>query len=76
MDGLANDQLEAVDLTNAGLGDAIIVAISEFFIGSKAKTVKFISNKLTDDSVAKFLPYMRGVITLNLSQNQLTERTL
>lgn len=40
------------------------------------KTVKFIRNSITDDTVAKIIPYLKGIITLNLSQNQLTERTL
>jgi len=72
VDGLANDQLETIDLTNAELGDSAIIIISEFLNGSKARTVKFIRNKLTDDAIVKILPYLRGVITLNLSQNLLT----
>lgn len=76
LEGIADDKLETVDLTNAELGDASIIIISEFFNGSKARTVKLIRNKLTDDAIAKILPYLRGVITLNLSQNLLTERVL
>jgi hypothetical protein len=44
--------------------------------GSKAKTVKLIRNKINDETIQKILPYMGGVITLNLSQNLLTERVL
>lgn len=44
--------------------------------GSKARTVKLIRNKLTDDAIFKILPYMKGVLTLNISQNLLTERVL
>lgn len=40
------------------------------------KTVKLIRNKLTDDTVLKIIPYLKGVITLNLSQNQLTDRVV
>ena len=50
--------------------------ISELLKGTKAKTVKFIRNKLEDEVINKILPYMGNVITLNLSQNFLTERTL
>ena len=40
------------------------------------KTVKLIRNKLTDDTVLKIIPYLKGIITLNLSQNQLTDRVV
>ena len=40
------------------------------------KTVKFIRNKLSDDAIAKMIIAFGGVITLNLSQNYLTEQTL
>jgi hypothetical protein len=40
------------------------------------KTLKLIRNKLTDDGIEKMLPYLKGVQTLNLSQNMLTERVL
>ena len=38
--------------------------------------MKLINNKLNDDAIQKILPYMGGVITLNLSQNFLTDRVL
>lgn len=59
-------------MTGAELGDATIVILSEFINGSKARTVKLIRNKLTDDGIMKILPYLKGVITLNISQNALT----
>ena len=65
-----------VDFTNAELGDSTIAIIAEFLNGSKAKTVKFIRNKINDETIAKILPYMGSVITLNLSQNFLTDRVL
>lgn len=65
-----------MDLTNAELGDNTIVLISEFLVGSKVKAVKFIRNKLSDEGIGRMIPYLRGVITLNLSQNLLTERVL
>lgn len=40
------------------------------------KTVKFIRNKLSDEAVGKMIIAFGGVITLNLSQNFLTEQTL
>lgn len=69
---MANDKLETVDFTNAELGDATMIQVCEFLRGSKARTVKLISNKLSDDAITKIVPYMDGVITLNLSQNFLT----
>lgn len=38
--------------------------------------MKLIRNKLNDDTIQKILPNMNGVITLNLSQNFLTDRSL
>jgi hypothetical protein len=63
-------------LTNAELGDNIILQICEFIPGTKIKTVKFIRNKLSDDILVKMIPYLSNVITLNLSQNNLTEKSL
>ena len=42
----------------------------------RVKTVKLIRNKLTDDSILKMLPYLTNVMSLNLSQNQLTDHVL
>lgn len=44
--------------------------------GSKVKTAKLIRNKLTDEGLAKILPFMGDLVTLNLSQNSLTEKVL
>ena len=38
--------------------------------------MKLISNKLNDDTIQRILPYLGGVITLNLSQNFLTDKVL
>lgn len=43
---------------------------------TKVKTLKLIRNKLTDEGVAKMIPLLSNVLSLNLSQNQLTENTL
>lgn len=63
-------------MTNAELGDDTILKISESISKSKAKTVKFIRNKLSDEIIPKILPNLSNVIILNLSQNYLTEKTL
>ena len=68
--------MDLLDFTNAELGDATILQICEFLRGSKVRSVKFIRNKLTDDAVSKMMAAMGCVITLNLSQNMLTERTI
>lgn len=73
---LKKDQLELVDLTNAELGDDVILRFSEQVDNSKVKIVKFIRNKLSDEIIPRILPYLSSVITLNLAQNYLTERTL
>jgi hypothetical protein len=73
---LYNDSLDTLDLTNAELGDAIILQICEFLRGSRVRTVKFIRNKLSDEAVSKMISAFGGVATLNLSQNFLTEQSL
>lgn len=39
---------------------------------TRMKTLKLIRNKLSDEGVASMIPFISNVITLNLSQNQLT----
>jgi hypothetical protein len=72
IEGIVNGQLEIIDLTNAELGDKNIALLAEFIQNSKAKTVKLIRNKLTDDGIRKILPCLKSVCTLNISQNLLT----
>lgn len=43
---------------------------------TKVKTLKLIRNKLSDEGIAKMIPLLSNIISLNLSQNQLTENTL
>ena len=38
--------------------------------------MKIIRNKLTDEGLTKILPFMGDLVTLNLSQNLLTEKAL
>ena len=38
--------------------------------------MKLIRNKITDEGLAKMLPFMENVITLNISQNLLSEKSL
>ena len=72
-----NDTVEAVDLTNAELGDSCVLHILELMKeNTKVKSLKLIRNKLTDEGVAKMIPYFGTLVSLNLSQNQLTEHTL
>ena len=76
LEQLYNDQLELLDLTNAELGDSTVLQICEFLRGTKVKSVKLIRNKLTDDAILKMLYALGNVVTLNLSQNMLTEHTI
>lgn len=63
-------------MTNAELGDSILLQICDFVKYSKARTIKFIRNKLTDGGVLKMLPSLGNAQILNLSQNNLTENVL
>lgn len=76
LESLYNDTLDTLDLTNAELGDGTILQICEFLRGTRVRTVKFIRNKLSDDAVSKMINCFGGVVTLNLSQNFLTEQSL
>ena len=63
-------------MTNAELGDAVVLQICELLSGSKVKTVKLIRNKITDEGLSKMLPFMQDLVALNLSQNLLTDKIL
>lgn len=66
-----------MDFTNAELGDAICFQICDMLKNNvRAKTLKLIRNKITDEGFTKFLPFLTGISTLNLSQNLLTENCL
>lgn len=45
-------------------------------IGPKARTLKLIRNKLTDEGIAKILVHLGNIVTLNVSQNLLTDNIL
>lgn len=76
LEGIFANTLDLIDLTNAELGDAVILQVCEFIQFSKAKTIKLIRNKMTDSGLAKALPSLANATTLNLSQNGLTEEVL
>jgi hypothetical protein len=76
LEALYMDSLDILDLTNTELGDAIILQICEFLRGTKVKTVKFIRCKITDECIPKMSAALGNVITLYLSQNQLTEASM
>lgn len=42
--------------------------------GKKVKTLKLIRNKITDEGMDRVWGYLENIITLNLSQNYLTDR--
>ena len=71
-----NDTIETLDFTNAEMGDPMTILISELIKGTKIRTIKFIRNKLSDEAVGKIIPYLSNIITLNLSQNFLTDHVL
>jgi hypothetical protein len=73
---LFNDTLDILDFTNAELGDNAILQICDFLRGSKVRSVKFIRNKVSDEAIPKMMLAMGCVVTLNLSQNMLTEAAI
>ena len=73
IDGIAHDSLDTVDLTNAELGDTTVLHILELMRdNTRVKTLKLIRNKLSDEGIMKMIPYFSNLLSLNLSQNQLT----
>lgn len=52
------------------------ILISQLVRGTKVRNIKFIRNKLNDESINKIIPFLGNIITLNLSQNLLTEQVL
>jgi len=50
--------------------------ICEFIKFGKARSLKLIRNKLTDQGIGKAISCFSSIVTLNLSQNNLTERVL
>jgi len=59
------------------LGDSTIIQIVEMMKDNKkVRALKLIRNKLTDDGVNKIIPYLGNLVSLNLSQNVLTEQVL
>lgn len=76
LEQLYNDSLDVLDLTNAELGDSVVVQICQFLRGTKVRSVKFIRNKLSDEVIPRMMFALGSIITMNLSQNNLTEHAL
>lgn len=76
LEGIYNNTVDTIDLTNAEVGDQAMAQICEFVKYSKARTIKFIRNKLTDSGIEKLLPSLSNAQILNLSQNNLTEAVI
>lgn len=76
-DELQKDNLDVLDLGGAFLGDTLVFKISEIIpTRNKLKTVKFMNNKITDEIFPELLIRCTNVNTLNLSYNNLTEKSL
>ena len=55
-DDLKNDRCDCLDFTNAQLGDATVVQLTEYIKNSsKLRTIKLIRNKLTDECLVPLL---------------------
>jgi len=71
------ETLEVLDLSNCSIDEVQILCVVELLkVNRSVRTVKLIRNRLTDDFVESVLPFIGNIVTLNLSQNYLTERTL
>lgn len=53
-----------------------MLSLLEHIKESPASILKLVRNKLTDEFVLKAMPYLSGTVMLNLSRNELTERSL
>ena len=76
LDAIFNNTVDTIDFTNAEVGDQTMNQICEFVKFSKARTIKFIRNKLTDNGIEKIIPSLANAQILNLSQNNLTEAVI
>ncbi len=69
--------MDILDLGGAGLGDQAVLSISELFESrNKLKTIKLMNNKITDEAFPELLHRCRNSFSLNLSYNNLTEKSL
>ena len=57
------------------MGDELAIHVLDS-LGSKAKALKLVRNKLTDNFLRTMAKKMRNICTLNLAQNQLTDRSI
>jgi hypothetical protein len=75
---LHKDKLDVVDFAGAFLGDGTVLAISELFAQSrgKLKQVKLMNNKITDEIFPELINRCKGLQSLNLSYNSLSEKCL
>ena len=76
---LKNDRTDCIDFTNAELGDAIILQLTEFIRNCcKLRTVKLVRNKLSDECLVPLLEACAEskVLSLNLGQNLFTDKAL
>jgi hypothetical protein len=76
-DDLCKDKLDVLDLGGACLGESTLLHISEFFPSrNRLKSVKLMSNKISDELFPELVSRCTHVYSLNLSYNLLTERSL
>jgi Ran GTPase-activating protein (RanGAP) involved in mRNA processing and transport len=66
-----------LDFGGAYLGDQVVLSISELFESrAKLKSVKLMNNKISDEIFPDLLSRCRNLYSINLSYNNLTEKSL
>jgi hypothetical protein len=79
LEDLKAGRSDLVDFTNAELGEATVGGILELLRNTqKVRTLKLIRNKLSDEIMGPLIGLLQGcsITSLNLSQNQMTEKAL
>lgn len=79
VEDLRCDRAECIDLTNAELGDAIILQLCDYIRNStKLRSLKLIRNKLSDEAFPQLMEACTEsrISSLNLGQNLLTDKAL
>lgn len=53
-----------------------MLAIIEYVKDYPVTIVKLVKNKITDECLIKLIPYFNNVVMLNVSRNELTEKSI
>jgi Ran GTPase-activating protein (RanGAP) involved in mRNA processing and transport len=79
VEDLRCDRTDCIDLTNAELGDAIVLQLCDYIRNStKLRSLKLIRNKISDEAFPQLMEACTEsrLTSLNLGQNLLTDKAL